>query len=294
MLLKSRGNLERISESDMSKVEEKTKAPSECSANLVGESKKIDNLAGVEKLKVKTMNGVVNGVSEIKGKGQAKNSKRTVKGKQVNGTEPLVTTKKHHKDHDESHNNHVTNHNVTNDLVDGVTKEESGGLLNKPDLNKDNAAVGTGSESKKEVNGLSENATKNEQELSPKNSKNIDAKTCLNEETLSSKCDVVAAVENLQIDGPTQILQTSIADCKTAGRDDILYVQYESELQMTMIMKIIQKDLSEPYSIYTYRYFIHNWPNLCFLVSALFNSSLFNSHQKLVLIKLVISPIFNV
>lgn len=44
------------------------------------------------------------------------------------------------------------------------------------------------------------------------------------------------------------------------------YVQYESELQMPMIMKLIQKDLSEPYSIYTYRYFIHNWPKLCFLV----------------------------
>lgn len=46
---------------------------------------------------------------------------------------------------------------------------------------------------------------------------------------------------------------------------NIDYVQYESELQMPMIMKIIQKDLSEPYSIYTYRYFIHNWPKLCFL-----------------------------
>ncbi|GLV37117.1 N(alpha)-acetyltransferase 30 A [Carabus blaptoides fortunei] len=45
----------------------------------------------------------------------------------------------------------------------------------------------------------------------------------------------------------------------------IEYVQYESELQMPMIMRIIQKDLSEPYSIYTYRYFIHNWPKLCFL-----------------------------
>ena len=46
---------------------------------------------------------------------------------------------------------------------------------------------------------------------------------------------------------------------------DISYVQYESELQMPDIMKLIQKDLSEPYSIYTYRYFIHNWPHLCFL-----------------------------
>ena len=52
-----------------------------------------------------------------------------------------------------------------------------------------------------------------------------------------------------------------------AGLDqDILYVRYESELQMPGIMRLITKDLSEPYSIYTYRYFIHNWPQLCFLV----------------------------
>nr|SVE70462.1 EOG090X07BN [Daphnia similis]SVE71086.1 EOG090X07BN [Daphnia similis]SVE71717.1 EOG090X07BN [Daphnia similis]SVE72347.1 EOG090X07BN [Daphnia similis] len=38
-----------------------------------------------------------------------------------------------------------------------------------------------------------------------------------------------------------------------------------SELQMPDIMRLIQKDLSEPYSIYTYRYFIHNWPMLCYL-----------------------------
>lgn len=47
--------------------------------------------------------------------------------------------------------------------------------------------------------------------------------------------------------------------------NDIQYVSYTSELQMPDIMKLIQKDLSEPYSIYTYRYFIHNWPKLCFL-----------------------------
>ncbi|XP_061560809.1 N-alpha-acetyltransferase 30 [Phycodurus eques] len=46
---------------------------------------------------------------------------------------------------------------------------------------------------------------------------------------------------------------------------DICYVRYESELQMPWIMRLITKDLSEPYSIYTYRYFIHNWPQLCFL-----------------------------
>jgi len=47
--------------------------------------------------------------------------------------------------------------------------------------------------------------------------------------------------------------------------DSVSYAVYENELQMPDIMKLIQKDLSEPYSIYTYRYFIHNWPHLCYM-----------------------------
>ena len=47
----------------------------------------------------------------------------------------------------------------------------------------------------------------------------------------------------------------------------IRYARYKDENQMPAIINLITKDLSEPYSIYTYRYFIHNWPKLCFLVS---------------------------
>lgn len=47
--------------------------------------------------------------------------------------------------------------------------------------------------------------------------------------------------------------------------DEVEYAVYVNELQMPDIMRLIQKDLSEPYSIYTYRYFIHNWPHLCFM-----------------------------
>lgn len=47
------------------------------------------------------------------------------------------------------------------------------------------------------------------------------------------------------------------------------YRNYSGEHQMPDIMKLIQKDLSEPYSIYTYRYFIHNWPHLCYLVCSI-------------------------
>lgn len=49
------------------------------------------------------------------------------------------------------------------------------------------------------------------------------------------------------------------------SQSDVNYVVYESELNMPDIIRLIQKDLSEPYSIYTYRYFIHNWPYLCFM-----------------------------
>lgn len=56
------------------------------------------------------------------------------------------------------------------------------------------------------------------------------------------------------------------AATSTCLLEKVTYVQYQSELQMPDIMRLIQKDLSEPYSIYTYRYFIHNWPMLCFLV----------------------------
>lgn len=48
----------------------------------------------------------------------------------------------------------------------------------------------------------------------------------------------------------------------------VRYISYKCELQMPDIMRLITKDLSEPYSIYTYRYFIHNWPQLCFLAMA--------------------------
>ncbi|KAM5274290.1 N-alpha-acetyltransferase 30 [Ctenodactylus gundi] len=57
----------------------------------------------------------------------------------------------------------------------------------------------------------------------------------------------------------------SIREVEPGEDRTIRYVRYESELQMPDIMRLITKDLSEPYSIYTYRYFIHNWPQLCFL-----------------------------
>jgi peptide alpha-N-acetyltransferase len=43
-------------------------------------------------------------------------------------------------------------------------------------------------------------------------------------------------------------------------------VPYENESQLPDMIKLVENDLSEPYSIYTYRFFLHAWPQLSFLV----------------------------
>ena len=42
--------------------------------------------------------------------------------------------------------------------------------------------------------------------------------------------------------------------------------RYESEAQLPAIAALIARDLSEPYSVYTYRYFLNEWPQLCWTV----------------------------
>ncbi|KAK5057845.1 hypothetical protein LTR84_011846 [Exophiala bonariae] len=48
----------------------------------------------------------------------------------------------------------------------------------------------------------------------------------------------------------------------------IEYVQYSLEKEaeyLPQIRELISKDLSEPYSIYVYRYFLYQWAELCFM-----------------------------
>ena len=50
-------------------------------------------------------------------------------------------------------------------------------------------------------------------------------------------------------------------------------IQYDHELEpayLDPIRELIAKDLSEPYSIYVYRYFLSQWKDLCFMVRDLF------------------------
>ncbi|XP_023160403.1 N-alpha-acetyltransferase 30A [Drosophila hydei] len=43
----------------------------------------------------------------------------------------------------------------------------------------------------------------------------------------------------------------------------ITYTNFNNESELKAIQGLIDKELSEPYSIYTYRYFVYNWPELC-------------------------------
>ena len=58
--------------------------------------------------------------------------------------------------------------------------------------------------------------------------------------------------------------------------DTLRYVCYGTEKEspyLSAIRQLISKDLSEPYSIYVYRYFLYQWGELCFLVLTPLSSS---------------------
>ncbi|PWN54132.1 acyl-CoA N-acyltransferase [Violaceomyces palustris] len=48
---------------------------------------------------------------------------------------------------------------------------------------------------------------------------------------------------------------------------EIIYLPYLGEEQMPQIIGLIEKELSEPYIIFTYRYFVNQWPHLSLISS---------------------------
>lgn len=65
-----------------------------------------------------------------------------------------------------------------------------------------------------------------------------------------------------------------MADDEGKGKEvdlpsELRYIQYEHVLEkqyLPSIRALISKDLSKPYSIYVYRYFLYQWSDLCFMV----------------------------
>jgi peptide alpha-N-acetyltransferase len=51
-----------------------------------------------------------------------------------------------------------------------------------------------------------------------------------------------------------------------AQDETVEYVGYTDESMLPSIKELVSKDLSEPYSVFTYRYFLQKWPHLCVCV----------------------------
>ncbi|OAL17638.1 hypothetical protein AYO22_11428 [Fonsecaea multimorphosa] len=77
--------------------------------------------------------------------------------------------------------------------------------------------------------------------------------------------NAAAALESLS--GSKDSSATASAHFQTTPTG-IHYLQYSLEREseyLPQIRELISKDLSEPYSIYVYRYFLYQWPELCFM-----------------------------
>ncbi|KAI8039409.1 uncharacterized protein LOC128259157 [Drosophila gunungcola] len=63
-------------------------------------------------------------------------------------------------------------------------------------------------------------------------------------------------------DNPT----TSEEIAMIGGQDlkQYTFCVFQEESHLKVLQSLIDEELSEPYSIYTYRYFVYNWPDLCF------------------------------
>lgn len=57
-----------------------------------------------------------------------------------------------------------------------------------------------------------------------------------------------------------------MAENEQIDPSELKYSIFSNIDELDVMIKMIESELSEPYSIFTYRYFIQNWPNLCYLV----------------------------
>ncbi|GAQ89761.1 peptide alpha-N-acetyltransferase [Klebsormidium nitens] len=75
------------------------------------------------------------------------------------------------------------------------------------------------------------------------------------------------------MEGPTtgartkEASSTEEAEATTSNGDasEVQFRQYLGEEDLPTVMGLVDTELSEPYSIFTYRYFLNQWPQLCFL-----------------------------
>ncbi len=86
-----------------------------------------------------------------------------------------------------------------------------------------------------------------------------------NQESLDVKKQITASQKGDK--NLSNLLTTLSINDDNNPEKKIVFVPYWNEEQLPDLVALITQDLSEPYSVYTYRYFLHNWPHLSDLVS---------------------------
>ncbi|GAA5885061.1 hypothetical protein JCM16303_006385 [Sporobolomyces ruberrimus] len=70
------------------------------------------------------------------------------------------------------------------------------------------------------------------------------------------------SLSSLNLSSPSS--STSTTQPRAPISQEITYRAYEGEQDLVHIVDLVDDELSEPYNLYTYRYFLDLWPHLCF------------------------------
>ncbi|GAA5861147.1 hypothetical protein JCM8547_008049 [Rhodosporidiobolus lusitaniae] len=84
----------------------------------------------------------------------------------------------------------------------------------------------------------------------------------------STSADASSSSLSAPSTAPTPATSTSTAPRREIEEEEITYRAYQGEEDLDIITDLVDDELSEPYNLYTYRYFLDDWPHLCFFAYA--------------------------
>ncbi|XP_032588324.1 N-alpha-acetyltransferase 30A [Drosophila mojavensis] len=178
--------------------------------------------------------------------------------------------------HINNNNNSSNNNNDVNNINSSSRNRKNNGSSSKAkNNNKSQASIEDSESGEHDTSLTAAVATSNTSDTSTANTHTSTATTAkiaaadsTQDEAPSTSAAAGAGATAAQPQEQEEEQQQTQLQLKPAiTADEIVYKEYEAEHQMHEIMRLIQAELSEPYSIYTYRYFIYNWPKLCFLAA---------------------------
>ncbi|WWC67277.1 uncharacterized protein I206_101185 [Kwoniella pini CBS 10737] len=75
------------------------------------------------------------------------------------------------------------------------------------------------------------------------------------------------SINDIKGKGKAKVKETESITIIDDKGDELFYRNYKDEqTDLEYMMKLVEQELSEPYNVYTFRYFLIDWPHLAFLV----------------------------